>query len=245
MKTSYIKAFINDGTKSEPIPVYVLSMDEENEAVVNVNTEDKDPDEVAENVALRLWEGKLVEIGIFKGGEGVMLYTGKVAYALRERIHITILNFQGSLQRRTDVKARFSCEGIVETLFSCRQSEIPVSFRDISSGGIGFFVDKEFDDCLIINERYKTVFDKGSEPVTLCFNLLWTDELEDGRINCGGRFYNLNNATDVIIRKFVFDREREERRRMMEEIEREQLAAEIAAEQEKQQDAEEEEQSHE
>lgn len=239
MRTSYMKAFINDGTKNEPIPVFVLSMEENGEAIANVNMEDRDPDQVAETVALRLWEGKLVELGILKGGEGVMLYTGKVSYVLRERVHIQVLNFEGSLQRRTEVKARFSGSGTIEPLFNCRISEIPITFRDISSGGVGFFIAAEFGDCLIVNQKYRTVFDKGRELIALNFELLWIEELADERINCGGRFLDLSNSSEMVIRKFVFDREREERRRMMEEIERERLAAELAAEDDEEEEEEE------
>lgn len=230
MRSNFIRAFINDGTKNEPIPIYVISMDETEEVIVNVNSEDRDPDAVVAGVSERLYEGKLVELGIFKGGEGVMLYTGKISYVLRERVHIQILDFQGNLQRRKDVKARFSADGTMECQFSSRLSEIPVTFRDISSGGIGFFVSQEFDDCLVVNEKYKTEFEKSIPPIVLYFSLLWKDDMSDGRINCGGRFVSLNNNADVQIRKFVFDREREERRRMMEDIERAALAAELAAE---------------
>lgn len=230
MKSNYVKAFINDGTSNEPIPVYVLSMEEGNEVIVNVKMEDKDPDQVTEEVSRRFYEGKLVEIGIAKGGMGVSLYTAKVSYILRERLHLEILSFQQTLQRRKDAKARFSEKGTIFCMFPCEMEEFPITFRDISTGGVGFFADETYEKYLVLNQTYNTVFTRSEPHLSLNFELLWITPLDDGRINCGGRFIQSSPSQEVAIRKFVFDQEREERRRMKEEIEREELMAELAAE---------------
>lgn len=219
--TTLVKAFICDWTKKEPIPAFVLELDIEKEAILNINLQDKAEEEIESEIEERLWEGKLVELRVLAGSKGVVLYTGIISYILKERIHIRELKERGNLQRRKDVKAKFVAESELCCLSVDIPEEIKITLRDIIAGGIGFYANKEDIDKLILNEEYQTVFDGGDASITLRFVLRWFMEMENGKINCGGQFNGLKKMDEMIIRKFVFDKEREERKALKEELERE------------------------
>ncbi len=216
-----VKALICDSTKREPIPAFVLELDVEKEAILNLDLQDKTELELEKEIEERFWEGKLVELRVLAGSKGVVLYTGIVSYILKERIHIRELKEKGNIQRRRDVKAKFIARSELCCISADIPGEIEITLRDISAGGIGFYADKEAITKLIVGEEYQTIFDGGDISIALRFILRWFLEMENGKVNCGGQFSRLSNMEERVIRKFVFDKEREERKALREEMERE------------------------
>lgn len=233
IKPTYVKALICDGTKREPIPAVVLELDLGKEAILNVNLESRLEKEVETEIEQRIWEGKLIELRVLEGSKGVVLYTGIVSYILKQRIHVRQLKARGNFQRRKDVKARVRAQSVLHCLSLDCSDEIPIVLRDISAGGIGFYVNKEYEELLVLNEEYKINFDEGDALISLCFFLRWFTEMQDGRISCGGQFYDLRRMHERIIRKFVFDKECEERKAIKEELERQKELQELLNEMDK------------
>lgn len=238
--TTLVKALICDSTTKEPMQAFVLELDVKKEAILNIDLQNKTELEIEKEIEERLWEGKLVELRVLAGSKGVVLYTGIVSYILKERIHIRELKAKGNIQRRKDVKAKFTAQSELCCISADIPGEINITLRDISAGGIGFYADKEDIEKLIIDEEYQTIFDGGDVSIALRFVLRWFTEMEDGKVNCGGEFNGLKNVEERVIRKFVFDKERQERKVLKEEMEREEELRALMKELEKEKQIEEE-----
>lgn len=209
-------AYIDENKQEHSYPVYILKFpekEEDKEAVLRFKEEI--PDEIREAY---LTTGDPVTLKVDVGG-GMDIYDGTVTYQLKLFIHVQNLQFRERVSRREERKIPMVEEGMIYGEGIGEEHGIPVEFRNLSVGGIGFVL-KEPGTVIKEKEFYYFYFDKAKTPIKLTFQVRWTRRMDDGRFSAGGQFMGIRRGHEEMIRRYVFDVEREEIKRQKNIVDR-------------------------
>lgn len=202
------KAFLVLEKEDRIFPVYIMRFPEGDGAEVIMRLED---DSMSSDDLLPLGENKMVLVKVDVNGGSLDIYRGTLVYRLGLQIHLRNVHFEETLQRRNDVKVPMVEPGMIMCLDAGREDVvIPVTFLDISAGGVGFQLDQKGEEEILEGDTFQFCFDKGKHKMYLDFEVCRVQEKEDGSVNCGGRFISLGRGQEAEIRKYAFEIERRE-----------------------------------
>ena len=205
-------AYIDEQEQEHSYPVYIVRFPEKGElegegrnaeAVLRFKNEVSE-----EDVEKYMTTGTPVILKMDEGS-GMNVYDGTVTYQLKSFIHVHNLAFRERLSRRGEKKVPMVESGVIYKKETGDETEIPVEFRNLSVGGIGLVL-KDPETVIEENEFYYFYFEKAKTPIQLLFQVRWTRRMEDGRLSAGGQFVGVRSGHEELIRKYVFDVEREE-----------------------------------
>lgn len=211
------KAFIQLEKEESTFQVAIISFPEGSGVSVMLRLENED---LTEEELRPLRKSCPVLLKVDTRGGSLDIYKGILRYRVGRQIHLGQVSFVEQLQRRADVKVPMVEVGTIRCLDGGRRSEIlPVTFFDISAGGIGFRVEVP-GASVEIGDRFQMCFKKSAKPLYVDFEICWASENDDGIFSCGGRFVGMGNWQEAEIRKFVFEVERQEilKQRKVQEI---------------------------